>query len=415
MKANVSLRELNGMLKAATAFADKYGIVDGRIAFAVHDGKFEVLALSCDGPMAELHQWVDAKSAYNDDFECIGPVEEGACTVKIKDLPRLKNTSGDYVVFFDAQKDTLTITVGDYKFHMNASNMAYDGYVCACPKGDSETVLPFSPQDSAALGFVAPAMAPSEFSREEFMGVRIQDGRAIATDGHRLHLCPLTTPDAVFIGTLSAKLANFLAGRLLFPGTLTEYRESREIRVPKGRGKFNTGTETIATWHVYEHESRGGVHIRLVSRPVKGGFPDFTRVLPNYRSGEVADIDTEQWTSVIKQLSTGWKNSNVLISNKPADRAVDKCVELKCQRLPGEKEKEKEKENAEPPRIKTIPMGHIPNLPVCLNSRYVLDALKNCKNSVATFCCIDMDSPVWIGEWSPLKFGRGAIIMPMQL
>lgn len=411
MKANVSLRELNGMLKAATAFADKYGIVEGRVAFAVHDSKFEVLALSCDGPMAELHQWVDAKSAYNDDFECIGPVEEGACTVKIKDLPRLKNTPDDIRALFDAQNDTLVITVGDYAFHMNASNTVYDGYVCAKPEGDSEITLQFSPQDSAALGFVAPAMALAEGSREEFIGVRIQDGLAIATDGCRLHICPLTTPDAALIGTLSAKMANFLAGRLLFLGTLTEYRESREIRVPKGRGKFNTETETIATWHVYEHESCGGVHIRLVSRPVKGGFPDFTRVLPNYRSDEVADIDTEQWTSVIKQLSAGWKNSNVLISNKPADRAVDKCVELKCQRLPGAKEKE----NAEPPRIKTIPMGHIPNLPVCLNSRYVLDALKNCKNSVATFGCIDQDSPVWIGELSPLKFGRGAIIMPMQL
>jgi hypothetical protein len=291
---------------------------------------------------------------------------------------------------------------------MNASNMVYDWYVCAKPEGDSETVLQFSPQDSAALGFVAPAMAPSGFPREEFMGVHIQDGRAIATDGHRLHLCPLTAPDAVFIGTLSAKLANFLAGRLLFPGTLTEYRESQEIKVPKGGGKFNTETETTAAWHVYEH--KGGVNIRLVSRPVKGNFPDFSQVLPNYRSDEVAEIDTEQWTSTIKQLSAGWKNSNVLISNKPADRAVDKCVELKCQRLFC-----KEKENAEPPRIKTIPMGHIPNLPVCLNSQYVLDALKDCKNSVATFCCIDMDSPVWIGEWSPMEFGRGAIIMPMQL
>jgi hypothetical protein len=398
------------MLKAATAFADKGGIVEGRIAFMVHDGKFEVLALSCDGPMAELHQWVDAQSGYNDDFECVHPVEEGACTVKIKDLPRLKNTPDDIRALFDAQNDTLVITVGDYAFHMNASNTVYDGYVCAKPEGDSEITLQFSPQDSAAFAFVAPAMAPSEFLRDEFMGIHIQDGRAVATDGHRLHICPMTTPDASLIGTLSAKLANFLAGRLQFPGTLTEYRKSQEIKVPKGGGKFKTETETTAAWHVYEHE--GGVNIRLVSRPVKGLFPDFNRVFPSYRSDEVREIDTEQWTSTIKQLSAGWKSSNVLISNRPADRAVDKCIELRCARIPGEKEKEREK--VEPPRIKTIPMGHIPNLPVCLNSKYILDALKNCKNSVATFCCIDNNSPVWIGEWSPVEFGRGAIIMPMD-
>ena len=409
MKAIVSLRELNGMLKAATAFADKGGVVEGRIAFIVHDGKFEVMALSCDGPTAELHQWVDAQSGYNDDFECVYPVEEGACTVKIKDIPRLKNTPDDTRALFDTQKDTLTITVGNYAFHMNASNKVYDGYSCAKPKGDSETVLQFSPQDSAAFAFVAPAMAPSEFSRDEFMGIHIRDGRAVATDGHRMHICPMTTPDAALIGTLSAKLANFLAGRLQFPGTLTEYRETQETKVHKGRGKFEIETKTFATWHVYEHKSCGGVHIRLVSRPVVGLYPDFMKAIPDYKIDEIADIDAEVLAKTVKMLSSGLKLSNCIF-----ECTADKNLHITCRAMRlNRKSNEEVIDESIPPRATTIPAENFQST-ICFNSRYILEALSG-KSGTIQLCVIDQDSPAWFGPWSGSKCDKGAILMPMMI
>lgn len=392
MKVSVNVNDLNRMLKTAGKFIDRTGPLAGKIALSVHDGIFETIVVAFS---VELQLSTDAGDVYNDDFERV-PAENGFCVVRAKDLAPLKNVGKGSEIVIEAQKDVVHVATSDFAFDVpTACDPTEFPDISLQLNGDPAETLEIVPDDCGCFKFIVPALSP-DTDRPEFTGAVLRDGAIIATDGHRLHHCPLPALFGTggFVGIISPKLLNFIADG--HAGTLTEYRER------SGKTKI----QAVATWHVLEAP---GVCIK--SRPIKGSFPDFSRVLPSYRSNEVVDIDTEQWTGAIKQLSAGWKDSSVLIRNKPADRAVDKCVELKCQRLFCSDKKK----NAEPPRTKTIPMSHIPNLPVCLNSRYVLDALKNCKNSVATFCCIDPDSPVWIGEWSPAAFGRGAIIMPMQL
>lgn len=401
MKASISIKDYNRMIKAAAAFADKDGIVNGKIALLVHDGLFEVMALSVDRTVAELHQFVTVNPVYDDDFFCIGPVEDGVYTVKAKDLPKFKDTDKDILVSFEAANGTpLTIkagsyTTGFYTFRINADQMAYDGYVFAKPEGDTETEIELTPKDCKGLKFVALAMMPPQGARDEFAGAVIREGSMVATDGHRLHICPTTHPCATLIGIIPAKVVSVLAGGIC--GTLKEFCNQSK---PDKKGNV----ETFAKWHVLEAPG-----VRLVYRPIAGQFSDFQRVIPSYKSDEIADIDAEVLAKTVKTLSSGLKLSNCIF-----ERTADKNLHITCRAMRlNRKSNEKVIDESIPPRATTIPAENFQST-ICFNSKYILEALSG-KSGTIQLCVIDQDSPAWFGSWKGGVEGMGAIVMPMMI
>lgn len=389
MKVSVSVSDLNRMLKMASKLIDLIGPLAGKLALSVHDGIFEVRAVA---QYTELRLSTAAGDVYNNDFECV-PAESGFCVVRAKDLVApLKNAKKGSIIVIEAQKDIVHVTASDFAFDLPA---ACDPAEFPWPvelKDDPAETLELFPDDCERFGYICLALS-DDMSRPEFTGAMLRDGALLSTDSRRLHYCPLPAlfGTGELVGIISPKMMKFIADG--HAGTLTEYREQKEVKVGQ-----KTETQTVATWHVLEAP---GVCMR--SRPISGSFPDFKRVFPSYRLDEAVEIDAKTLASAIKPLHAGWKtNLRIALRSSPDG------VRLECSGKPGPKSGDL------PPRIAVLNGIELPHLPVILNPRYIMDALSGASGQVA-FCCIDQDSPVWIGEWSPLKFGRGALIMPCQL
>ena len=392
MKVSVSVSDLNRMLKTAGKLIDPTGMLAGKAALSVHDGIFEVFVLSLNGRVTELRLSTAAGDVYNDDFEYV-PAENGFCVVRAKDLVApLKNAKKGSEIVIEAHKDIV---------HVTASDFAYDLPTACDPaefprpvelKGDPAETVEIAPDDIPCFRFIVSALS-RDTTRPEFTGAVLRDGALISTDSHRLHYCPLPAlfGTGELAGIISPELVSFIADG--HAGTLTEYREQKEVKIDQ-----KTEKQTVATWHVLEAP---GVCIK--SRPISGGFPDLKRAFPSYRLDETVEVDAKTLASAIKPLYAGWKiNLRIALRNSPDG------VRLECSGKPGPKSGDL------PPRTAVLKGIELPHLPVILNPSYIMDALSGVSGQV-TFCCIDRDSPVWIGEWSPLKFGRGALIMPCQL
>lgn len=392
MKVSVSVSDLNRMLKTAGKLIDPIGMLSGKVALSVHDGIFEIIVVALNGQYTELRLSTAAGDVYNDAFE-LGPAENGFCVVRAKDLAApLKNAKKGSIIFIEAQKGIV---------HVTASNFAFDVPIACDPteyprpvelKDDPAETIEIAPDDIHCFKFIVPALS-QDVTRPEFTGVMLRDGAFISTDGYRLHYCPLPALSGTgeLVGIISPELVSFIADG--HAGTLTEYREQKEVKVGA-----KTEMQTAATWHVLEAP---GVCIK--SRPVSGSFPDLKQAFPNYRLDEAVEVDAETLASAIKPLHAGWKiNPRIALRNSPDG------VRLECSGKSGPKSGDL------PPRTAVLKGIELPHLPVILNPLYIMDALNGVSGQV-TFCCIDQDSPVWIGEWSPLRFGRGALIMPCSL
>lgn len=398
MKVSVNANDLNRMLKTAAKFIDSIGTLAGKLALSVHDGIFEVFVLSLYDTCTELRLSTDAGDVYNDNFERV-PAENGFCVLRAKDLAPLKNAKKGSEIVIEAQKDIVHIATNDFAFD---SPVACDPSEFPWPVEitiDPAETLEIVPGDCRCFKFIIPAIS-QDTTRSDFTGAVLRGGALISTDGRRLHHCPIPAlfGTGEFIGIISPDLLNFIADG--HAGTLMEYRELKEVEPPgylKHRGAKAT-MQTVATWHVLEAP---GVCIK--SRPIKGVFPDFKRVIPNYKLDETVEIDAKMLANAIKPLYAGWK-----IELCMALRNSSSGVILECKGKSGPKSKNI------PPRTAVLTDIRLPHLPVALNPSYIMDALNGASGQV-TFCCIDQDSPVWIGEWSPMGIGRGAVIMPMEL
>ncbi len=398
MKVSVNVNDLNRMLKTASKLIDLTGMVAGRLALSVHDGIFEVFVVSFAGGMTELRLSTDAGDVYSDDFERVH-AEDGFCVVRAKDLAPLKTAKKGSEIVINAQKDIVHVTTPDFAFDIPTACDPSEFPVPMSLIGDPAETLVIVPGDRECFKFIRPALS-QDTTRPEFMGAVIRDGALISTDGCRLHYCPLPAlfGTGEFIGIISPDLLNFIADG--HDGTLMEYRELKEVEPPgylKYKGR-KAEIQTVATWHVLEAP---GVCIK--SRPISGVFPDFRRVIPNYKLDETVEIDAKMLANAIKPLYAGWK-----IDLCMALRNISSGVILECKGKCGPKSGDI------PTRTAVLKDIRLPCLPVALNPSFVMDALNGASGQV-TFCCIDQDSPVWIGEWSPMGFGRGAVIMPMEL
>lgn len=399
MKVRVNVNDLNRMIKTASKLIDPFGMLAGKLAMSVHDGIFEVLVVALNGQATELRLSTDAGDVYNDDFERV-PAENGFCVVRAKDLTPLKNAKKGSEIVIEAQKDIVHVTTPDFAFDIPTACDPTEFPWPLQPKGDTVETLEIVPNDCGCFKFIVPALS-LDTSRPEFTGAVLRDGALIATDRHRLHHCPLPAlfGTGELVGIISPELLNFIANG--HAGTLTEYREQKEVKVPDCLKRYNgtkTEIQTVATWHVLESP---GVCIK--SRPISGSFPDFKRVIPNYKLDETVEIDAKTLSNAIKPLCAGWK-----IGPRMTLRDSPDGVELKCKGKPGPKSGDL------PPRTAVLKDIRLPHLPVALNPSFIMDALNGVSGQV-TFCCIDQGSPVWIGEWSPMGPGRGAVIMPMEL
>lgn len=398
MKVSVNVNDLNRMLKTASKLIDQYGKLAGMIALSVHDGIFEVLVVALYGQAAELRLSTDAGDVYNDDFERV-LAENGFCVVRAKDLAPLKNAKKGSEIVIETQKDIVHVTTPDFAFDIPT---ACDPSEFPWPvelKSDPAETLEIVPDDCKCFKFIIPALS-QDTARPEFTGAALRDGALISTDGHRLHYCPLPAlfGTGELAGIISPELIAFIADG--HAGTLTEYRELKEVEPPgylKHRGA-KAELQTVATWHVLEAP---GVCVK--SKPISGVFPDFRRVFPNYKLDETVEIDAKVLANAVKPLYAGWKIDLIMALRDSPDG-----VKLECRGKPGPKSGDL------PPRTAVLKDIRLPHLPVALNPSYITDALNGASGRV-TFCCIDLDSPVWIGEWSPMGPGRGAVIMPMQL
>ena len=391
MKVSVNVNDLNRMLKMAGKLIDRIGPLAGKLALSVHDGIFEVFVLSLNGQVTELRLSIDAGDVYNDDFARV-PAEDGFRVVRAKDLVApLKNAKKGSEIVIEAQKDIVHVAASDFAFDLPTACDPTEFPCPAQPKGDTVETVEIVPDDCGCFKFIVPALS-RDATRPEFTGAMLRDGALLSTDGYRLHYCPLPALSGTgeLVGIISPKMMKFIADG--HAGTLTEYREQKEVKVGS-----KTEMQTAATWHVPEAP---GVCIK--SRPVSGSFPDLKQAFPSYRLDEAAEVDAKTLAGAIKPLYAGWKiNPRIALRNSPDG------VRLECLK-PGPKSGDL------PPRIAVLKGIELPHLPVVLNPSFIVDALSGVSGQV-TFCCIDMDSPVWIGEWSPLKFGRGALIMPCQL
>lgn len=395
MKVSVNAKEFSRMLKTAERFVDKSGILSGHLALSVHDGKFEIIVVSLDGDTAILRQWVDAGDVLNDDFEQV-QAEDGFRVVQnVKDLSPLKKVEKSADIVIESEKNTMTVTAPGFSFEVHVGNPdEYPLDAFRVTGGAAETV-DIVPDDCECFRYVIPAVS-DDISRPDFTGAVLRDGTLVATDGHRLHHCPVPAlfGTGTFDGIISSKLLRLIAGGR--GGTLREYRETKE-RKEKVNGKTVATTYTEAVWHVLEAPG-----LSMEVKPINGQFPDFFRVIPSYRIDETAEIDAETLAKVIKPLYAGWKiNLCMKLFENPDG------VKLECAGKPSEKA-------ANPPhRIGILEDTKLPNVPIFLNPRYIVEALDGFSGKV-TFCCMDMNSPVWVGEYDGGKVGKGALIMPME-
>lgn len=399
MKVSVNVNDLNRMLKTASKLIDSFGMLAGELALSVHDGMFEVIVVALNGQCTELRLSADAGDVYNDDFERV-PAEDGFCVVRVKDLAPLKTAKKGSEIVIEAQKDIVHVITPDFAYDVpTACDPAEFPDMLRQLNGDPAETLEIVPNDCGCFKFIIPAIS-QDTARPDFTGAALRGGALISTDSHRLHYCPLPAlfGTGELAGIISPELLKFIADG--HAGTLTEYREQQMVEPPgylKHRGA-KAELQTVATWHVLEAP---GVCIK--SRPIRGMFPDFMRVIPNYKLDETAEVDAKTLANAIKPLYAGWKiNLCMTLRNTPDG------VELKC------KGKSGPKSGGVPPRTAVLKDIRLPHLPVALNPSFIMDALNGVSDRV-TFCCIDQDSPVWIGEWSPMRPGRGAVIMPMEL
>ena len=398
MKVSVNANDLNRMLKTAGKLIDSFGMLAGQLALSVHDGIFEVIVVALNGQATELRLSTDAGDVYNDDFERV-PAEAGSCVVRAKDLAPLKKAKKGSEIVIEAQKDIIHVITPDFAFDvLTACDSIEFPWPVELKSSPAET-LEIVPADCACFKFILPALG-QDTSRPEFTGAVLRDGALTSTDGHRLHYCPLPAlfGSGELTGIISPELLKFIADG--HAGTLAEYREPQMVEPPgylKHRGA-RAERQTVATWHVLEAP---GVCIK--SRPIRGMFPDFMRVISDYKLDETVEVDAKTLANAIKPLYAGWKIDLCMILRDTPDG-----VELRCKGKPGPKSE------YVPPRTAALKDIRLPHLPVALNPSFIMDALNGASDRV-TFCCIDQDSPVWIGEWSPIRPGRGAVIMPMEL
>lgn len=394
MKVSVNVNDLNRMIKTASKLIDPFGTLAGKLAMSVHDGIFEVFVVSFNGGMTEIRLSTDAGDVYDDDFERV-PAENGFCVVRAKDLSPLKSAKKGSEIVIETQKDIVHVATSDFAFDIPTACDPSEFPDSMPLKGDPAETLEIVPGDCECFKFIIPALSQDD-SRPDFTGAVLRGGALVSTDGHRLHYCPLPAlfGTGELVGIISPGLLNFIADG--HAGTLTEYREQKNVKPPKHSGA-KAEMQTVATWHVLEAP---GVCIK--SRPIDGCFPDFMRVIPNYKLDETVEIDPRTLANAIKPLYAGWKiDLRMTLRNSPDG------VELKCKGRPGPKSGDL------PPRTAVLKDIGLPHLPVTLNPLFIMDALNGASDQV-TFCCIDADSPVWIGEWSPMAPGRGAVIMPIM-
>ena len=398
MKASVNASDLNQILKTAGKYIDRYGLMAGRLALSVHDGKFEVIVAAFSGRQTtELRQWVDAGDVYNDDFERV-PAEDGFCVVCPKDLAPIKNAAKGSEILIESQKDTVSITTDGFAFEVKTA-CDPTGFPPSLEPGDKSELaetLEIVSDDCGCFGYICLALSQDD-TRPEFTGAVLRDGALAATDGRRLHYCPLSAlfGTGTLTGIIAPELLRFIADG--HSGTLREYRETRQ-RKEKEKGKTIIVTETVASWHILE--APGFI---FKSKPIFGQFPDFFKVIPNYREDEVAEIGAEALATVVKPLYAGWKiNLTVALRDCPDG------VKLQCFGKPGPKSSD------QPPRTAVLKDIKLPRLPVRLDPSFIMDALTGVSGAIK-FCCIDADSPVWLGQYDGYRFGRGAVIMPKQL
>lgn len=392
MKVTLDAKEFGKMLKLAGKYVDKSGILGGQCALSVHDGLFEIIVVAFCDRTTVIRQSTDAGNVYNEDFESV-PAENGACVVRIKDFAPLKNAPKGSSVTLHAEGKEVSVTAEGFSFSVQAGDPTEFPMEHATTGEVGETVE-IVPADCDCFSYIIPALS-DDISRPGFTGAVLRDGAIVATDGHRLHFCPLPAlfGAGTLMGIIPPDLLRFIADG--HAGTLREYRETKD-REEKVKGKTVIVTETHATWHVLEAP---GIMFR--AKPIVGRFPDFTRVIPNYSADETAEIEAKTLARVVKPLYAGWKINLFLdFADDPTGTA------LTCHGKPGPKS------GTQPPRTSTLRDVKLPHLPVRLNPEYIMDALNGFDGTVK-FCCIDCNSPVWIGEQE--CGGRGALIMPISM
>lgn len=380
MKASINVDDLKRMLKNADKITDGRGSsesVSGKIVLSVHDGKFEVFALSTIDRITELSQWVEVADVYDDDFECICAVEDGAWTVSAKALAPLKAAKKGSTVVISGDGGKVSFCSPGIAFSVNAERGIFGGAYLPAKFGDALASVELLPADCDGFKFCAPALS-DDITRPDFTGALIRRGALVATDGCRLHYYPLAglIQESEFKGIVNPKVVNFIAGGAY--GQLSERQCGADL------------------WHVLE--SNG---MRLDGCAIRGQFPDFSRVIPRYKADKVTEFMPRVLAEAVKPLCAGWKTSTLYIQRSSKGGAYLQCVPFG-------------KNKGEPPRSCQYPYEESwPEEPIGLNPLLLLDALRG-RDGALKFCHIDKDSPLWVGLWEDGVYGWGAIIMPMS-
>lgn len=392
MKVSVTAKDFKRMLKLAQSITDRYGIIEDRIAMSVHDGKFEIAAISFEGEAAFLYQWTNAGDVYNDDFEFV-PAECGFCVVRHKGLAPLKGIDKSSDIVIEHTGNVVTFTADGAVFTVPAEDPGeWPVQEATETVGKPADTLEIIPDDCARFAYVALA-ASKDTTRLDFTGAVLRDGTLAATDSHRLHMRPLPAlfGTGTFEGIIAPKLLRFIADG--HAGKLTEFLDTTTRRE-----KDKDVTKSFPTWHVLE-----GPDFVFKSKVIGGRFPDLRKVTPRYRDGEIGEIDAKTFAKTVKPLFAGWKHSIAIrLYNEQGG------VRLVCTGKPNSKSPDQE------PRLAFVKDLQLPNLPVAMNPAYVIDALTGVSGTVK-FCAIDCDSPIWIGGFDCGECTSGSLIMPIQL
>lgn len=374
MKVSVKAKFLKRVIREAKPVVAKASMdaVRDKIAILVRGGQVEVFATNLDDV---LTLWDTAGSVYNDDFELV-PAEEGFCVVSVTDILPVKELGNNDDVLIEKDKDAIVFSANGTIFKARAEDPAEYPNADFLRTPDAERTS-IDVCDLGPFKFVQLAES-SDVSRPEFTGVTIEGGNAIATDGHRLHLCQIKPPTSIsFSGILSPSIIGFIASGNA--GRLSEVRLGN-------------------TWHVVEGD---GFSFR--SKSISGRFPDFRKVIPRYKDNEICEIDGDALIKCIKPLFAGLKYAPTL-GMYNADNGTSFLAWGKAgKRSPDA-----------PPRKGFLKDLRLPKLPIGigLNPNYIIDALSAPAEGAVQFCAIDADSPVWIGD---AERENGAVIMPMQL
>lgn len=367
MIATVDASALNKTLKKIQKYVPKGRPVEcfGRIALVAAGNHLELHALN-PGEFLHAIARIDATVT-----------EEGAWTADLKPLLAVKSARRGDDITLTGYGENLRVAANGLTFHVPATQGRFGGAELLTP--DMAQEIELNEQDCAAFRHISPALS-QDITRPEFTGSRIDDGYAIATDGHRMHYGKVSGEVAGIIpGAIVRAIADNGPGRLSF------------------LGKPNLEAHQAC----YRYTTNDGC-FELTAREVAGTYLDFNAIIRflGERGYHTMRIDANELRARVAPAIRGYYLADAHIAQHVCG------IELRIGLF-----SQSSREMLNEVSFVLAADGEAPKMPIILNAQYLLDAVAR-MDGLIEVAWLDADSPVFIGPDAPTYSTINAVVMP---